>query len=145
MVAYHPINKLYYCGCFNNNSSCMGREWKFWLSYNMLCNILFVIFLCMKRVLMHVMKGVRVALRMVMIVIKSNFTGGMVVFKDNFKDHNIMCNIVALPKSYFGYLSSFSFLVSLLFHIPKIYLILIFLLSFFLLPHSTRWIFLSAK
>lgn len=47
---------------------------------------------------MHAMKGVRAALRLVMIVTRNNFMGGMVLFKDRFKGHSIMCSIVGLLK-----------------------------------------------
>ena len=50
------------------------------------------------RVSMRIMKGVRAVLRLVMIATRSNFTGGMALFKDDFKGPNIMCSIVDLLK-----------------------------------------------
>lgn len=69
----------------------------FLLQFNLLFFVLVIdnIFL---RVLMHVTKGVKVALKIVTIVTRSNFTGGMVQFKDKFKGHNIMYSIVGLLK-----------------------------------------------
>lgn len=63
----------------------------FLIEYFVLMLVMFVFY---KRVLMLVMKGVRVASRLMMIVTGSNFMGGMVLYKDSFKGHSIMCSIV---------------------------------------------------